>query len=184
MRRLQPTTIALEVRRFVAVALVALALGATSVASGQEGATTPAPNGTFVFPADRESNPVDRLLNGLKRYNTEEINLSNQDTVSTPLLVAHWKRLDLVATNLEQLERKGRLAGMEPGKWQALRHEFVVLFDAIPEIMEPGGQPPRQLAAADLRRKQSLIRIALVANHRFDLKIREVLGILVDAGVS
>lgn len=131
--------------------------------------------------AKTESNPVTGAINLIKKYNVEEINLSNENTVSATLLVSHWKRLDLVAANLEQLEKTGRLRRMDAMRWQALRHELVTLFEVVPEVVD---RPNAKILAADLKRKQNLIRIALIANQRFDLGIREVLGVRLDGGVS
>src|SRR5207248_11353464 len=100
--------------------------------------------------------------NDLRKYNTEEINLSNEETVSATLLVAHWKRLDLIAANLEQLDRSGRLGRLDAAHWQALRHELGELFQVTPEVTERGTHGNGKLAAADFTRQQNLIRIALV----------------------
>ena len=122
-----------------------------------------------------------RALDGLSKYNKEEINLAKRDRISPDDLIAHWKRLDLIASNLEQLDRDGRMGKLDPTQFVGLRHELAELFEAVPDVMGAGNS---RLVTADHKRKQNLIRIALVANRRFDLGIREVLGQRLDAGVS
>jgi hypothetical protein len=153
------TTLA-RIRWLIAIAAGALALHAASAAGAQT---------------------IQRAIGGLEKYNTEEANLSTRDRVSPSDLIAHWKRLDLIASNVEQLDRAGRLSKLDPTQFVVLRHELVQLFEATPDIMD--GKNGR-LVTADHKRRQALIRIALVANRRFNLGIREVLGQRLDAGVS
>ena len=154
------TTTLARIRWLIAIAAGAVALSAASAAGAQN---------------------IPRTIGGLQKYNTEEINLAKRDMVAPYDLIEHWKRLDLIASNLEQLDRAGRLSKLDEAQFVVLRHELVQLFEAVPDIMD--GKNAR-LATADHKRKQSLIRIALVANRRFDLGIREVLGQRLDAGVS
>jgi hypothetical protein len=167
---------------------LAMALGLLCGATATASATRlPAPrkNLSFVFPRDRQPDPIERTLSALRKYNTEEANLAKEEGSSRTLLMSHWKRLDLIAANLEQLDHFGQLGSLAPPRWQALRHEIAELFTGTPEVIDlPGQKIDQRLAAADLRRKQNLIRIALVGNRRFGLGIREVFGFAVDAGVS
>jgi hypothetical protein len=166
------------------LALAGLMAAGASTAWAQK----PAPTGhslSFVFPRDKSLNPILRLIGNLAAYNTEEANLATEETVSRSLLISHWRRLDTIAASLEQLQARGRLGTLERSRWEALRHEIAALYQATPEIVDVAANPvDAGLRAADQRRKQNLIRIALIANQAFDLGIREVFGIRLDALTS
>ena len=154
-----PTTLA-RLRWLIAIAAGGVALAASSAAGAQN---------------------VQRAISGLEKYNSEENNLAKRDMVAPSDLIDHWKRLDLIASNLEQLDRAGRLSKLDEAQFVVLRHGLVQLFEAVPDIMDAKNA---RLATADHKRKQALIRIAIVANRRFDLGIREVLGQRLDGGVG
>jgi triphosphoribosyl-dephospho-CoA synthetase len=154
--------------RSLALACIGLALGVPSSARGG---------------ALADSGP--RALGELRRYNAEEAKLGAQDTVTTAGLITHWKRLDTIAGALERLDRTGDAKRLDPAHWVAVRHELSQLFEAPAEIVELRGDPvTERTRTADLRRRQNLLRIALVANRCFDLGIHEVLGIKVEAGTT
>jgi hypothetical protein len=106
---------------------------------------------------------------------TEQRIAGSADAISTNELVAHWNELHVLRVGLVQLDRRGQLKHLSPGRRVVLRHLLAELLGQITDIaLDP--DDVRLTHAHDVR-NQDLSAVSSVARRTFDIAIADANGV-------
>jgi hypothetical protein len=117
------------------------------------------------------------LARAIDRYVDEERQMLDHDEVGEDLLLRHFRGLATIHARLARMDRKGQLVRLNPRERTTLSHALAELLAEplhVGAVMGEGAGP--RIRDADQNRIEQLVNIAEIANRRFNLGVREILG--------